>query len=148
MIIAALGSELKPTTTITLGGEATKVKDLQSQLQAEVDAATATQSARNAWQQAVLAEQKVAAQANAIRKALRVYLIGTYGAKSAIVAEFGFAPKESTVDVATKSAAIAKREATRAARGTMGSRQKVRADFDEHAFTKDLGGFIELSAVA
>ena len=30
----------------------------------------------------------------------------------------------------------------------MGTNQKVRADFDEHAFPRDLGQFIELSAVA
>jgi hypothetical protein len=122
-IIAALGSELK-ATTITFGGEAHKVKDLQQQLQAEVDAAATTQSAKTAWQQAVLAEGKVVAQAALLRKALRVYLIGTYGANSATVAAFGFAPKQTTVDVATKAAAIAKRAATRTARGTMGSRQK------------------------
>jgi hypothetical protein len=123
-IIAALGSQLKATTTITLEGEAYKAKDLQQQFQAEVDAASTTQSAKNAWQQAVLAEEKVATQVTLLRKALRAYLIGTYGAKSATVAEFGFAPKEATVDVATKALAIEKRAATRAARGTMGAKQK------------------------
>jgi hypothetical protein len=123
-IIAALGSQLKTTATITLGGEAYKAKDLQQQLQAEVDAASTTQSAKTAWQQAVLAEEKVATQAALLRKALRAYLIGTYGAKSATVAEFGLAPKEATVDVATKALAIQKRAATRVARGTMGSKQK------------------------
>ena len=74
-IITALGSQLKTTATITLGGEAYKAKDLQQQLQAEVDAASTTQSAKTAWQQAVLAEDKVAAQAALLRKALRAYLI-------------------------------------------------------------------------
>jgi len=123
-IIAALGTQLKTTATITLGGDAYKAKDLQQQFQAEVDAAKATQSAKTAWQQAVLAEQKVATQAALLRKALRSYLIGTYGANSATVAAFGFAPKQTTVDVATKAVAIKKRAATRTARGTMGSRQK------------------------
>jgi hypothetical protein len=123
-IIAALGSQLKTNATITLGGEVYKAKDLQQQLQAEVDAAATTQSAKTAWQQAVLAETKAATQAASLRKTLRAYLIGTYGAKSATVAEFGYTPKEPTVDVATKAAAIKKRAATRTARGTMGSRQK------------------------
>ena len=122
-IIEALGSELK-AATITLDGEVYKPKDLQSQFQAEVDAAKVTQSAKTAYAQAVLAEEKVAAQLTLIRKALRAYLIGVYGATSATVAEFGFTPKETTVDVATKADAIAKRTATRAARGTKGSRQK------------------------
>jgi Zn-dependent metalloprotease len=123
-IIEALGSELKAATTITLNGEVYKAKDLQQQFQAEVDAAKATQSAKTAYAQAVLAEEKVAAQVTLIRKALRAYLIGVFGANSATVAAFGFTPKEATVDVATKADAIAKRTATRAARGTKGSRQK------------------------
>jgi hypothetical protein len=124
-IIAALGSQLKAAATITLGGTVYKAKDLQQELQAEVDAAKTTQSAKTAWQQAVLAEQKVATQAASLRKALRSYLIGTYGAKSATVAEFGFAPKQAAVVVvATKAAANEKRKATRAARGTLGKKQK------------------------
>ena len=123
-IIAALGSQFRATATISIGGNVYRAKDLQTQLQAEVDAAKATQSAETAYQQAVLSEEKVGAQAALIRKDLRVYLIGVYGAKSATVAEFGFTPKEATVDVKTKAAAIVKSAATRAARGTMGSRQK------------------------
>ncbi len=124
MIIDALGTQLKATTTITLGGTAYKAKDLQQQLQAEVDAAKVTQSAKTAYAQAVLAEQKGATQAALLRKALRSYLIGVYGAKSSTVAAFGFTPKATTVDVATKAVAIEKREATRVARGTMGPKQK------------------------
>jgi hypothetical protein len=123
-VIEALGTQLKAATTITLNGEVYKAKDLQQQFQAEVDAAKATQSAKTAYAQAVLAEEKVASQVTLIRKALRAYLIGVYGANSATVAAFGFTPKETTVDVATKADAIAKRTATRAARGTKGSRQK------------------------
>ncbi len=123
-IISALGSELKATLTITLEGKAYKAKDLQTEFQAEVDAAKTTQSAKTAWQQAVLAEAKVSSQVTLLRIALRKYLIATYGAKSATVAAFGFTPKETTVDVATKALAIEKRTATRAARGTKGSKQK------------------------
>jgi hypothetical protein len=114
-IIDALG-EMKSAATITLDGTVYKAKDLQQQLQAEVDAAKATQSAKNAYAQAVLAEKKVAAGTSALRKSLRAYLVATYGAKSAIVAEFGFTPKETTVDVATKAEALEKRAATIAAR--------------------------------
>ena len=123
-VIDALGSTLKATTTITLDGNVYKPKDLQQQFQSEVDAAKATQSAKTAYAQAVLAERKVASQITLLCKALRSYLVATYGAKSAIVAEFGFTPKETIVDVATKAAANEKRAATRAARGTKGSRQK------------------------
>ncbi len=122
-IIEALASTLK-TATITLAGDAYKAKDLQAQFQAEVDAVKATEAARTAYQQAVLAEQTVTAEATALRKALRSYLIGTYGATSATVAAFGFAPKEATVTVETKALAIKKRAATRVARGTKGSKQK------------------------
>jgi hypothetical protein len=93
------------------------VKVLQQQLQAEVDAAKATQSAKTAYAQAVLAEEAVVAQANWIRINLRAALIAGYGAKSAIVAQFGFTPKRAAVDVATKSEANAKRAATVAAKG-------------------------------
>jgi hypothetical protein len=126
-IIDALGSQLKVATTITLNGETYKVKDLQQQFQSEVVAAKATQSAKTAYAQAVLAEKKVAAQVTLLRKALRTYLIATYGAKSAIVASFGFTPKDTTVTVATKADAIVKRVATKAARGTKAASSPVAA---------------------
>ena len=118
MVIDALGSKLKSATPITLNGKVYKVKDLQQQFQAEVDAAKVTQSAKTAYAQAVLAEEKVASQVALLLKALRAYLIATNGAESAIVATFGFTPKETTVDVATKAVAITKRKATIASRGT------------------------------
>jgi hypothetical protein len=59
-----------------------------------------------------------------LRKALRAYLVATYGAKSAIVAEFGFTPKETTLDIAAKANANEKRAATRAAGGTKAIRNQ------------------------
>jgi uncharacterized Zn finger protein len=123
-IIGALGTQFKAGSVITVNGNDYKATDLQTQFQAEVDAAKATQSAKTVWAQAVLAEKKVSTQVTLIRKGLRFTLIGNYGPESAIVAAFGFTPKATTVDVATKSVAIEKRAATRAARGTKGSRQK------------------------
>jgi hypothetical protein len=67
----------------------------------------------------------VALEVAALRKALRAYLIATYGAKSAIVASFGFTPKARTVAVATKAASIEKRAATRAAREPKGEEGPV-----------------------
>jgi hypothetical protein len=125
MIIDAIAAHFNGTASITVGGKLYKAKDLQAQFQAEMDAAKETQSAKTAYLQATLAERTVTKQVTPLYKALRSYLIGLYGASSAIVADFGFTPKNGTVDVATKAAAIEKRAATRKARGTMGKRQKL-----------------------
>ncbi len=125
MIIDAIAKHYSGSATITLEGNDHKAKDLQAQFQAEVDAAKATQSAKTAYTQATLEEQTVTKQVTPLYKALRSYLIGLNGATSAIVADFGFTPKNTTVDVATKAQAIEKRLATRKARGTLGKRQRL-----------------------
>jgi hypothetical protein len=123
-IIDALGEYFTSTATITLGKKVYKVKDLQQQFQAEVDAAKVTQSAKTAYQQAAKAEAKVSTQITPLYKLLRGAIVSQFGPTSDEVAGFGFTPKEPQTDVATKVLAIEKREATRLARGTKGSKQR------------------------
>jgi hypothetical protein len=124
-IIDAIAEHLSGSATITLGGVAYKAKDLQSQFQAEIAAAKTTLSAKTAWDQAVLAEEKTITEVTALYKALKAYVIGTYGATSAVVADFGFTPKTTTPSVATKAQAIEQRAATRKARGTLGKKERL-----------------------
>jgi phage major head subunit gpT-like protein len=124
-ILSAIATHYKGAATIVLGGTTYTPAQLSQVFQSDVDAASATQSAKTAYKLAVAAEKKTAKQASATAKALRSQLIGTYGADSAIVADFGFTPKARTVKVKVKAEAIQKSTATREARGTKGKRQRL-----------------------
>ncbi len=82
-------------------------------------------------------------------RALKAWVRVEFGQERVEANDFGFpAPKKPTMTAEQKALAVERGRATRKARGTMGPRQKVKADFDEHAFSGDLGRFVELAAVA
>jgi len=99
---------------------------MKSLLQSHVASIGAADSAKAAWQKALQDERAVRVQALALLRALKAYLLGTYGPKAVVVLEdFGFsAPKPRKVAVKTKAAAVDKTLATRALRHTMGTKQK------------------------
>jgi hypothetical protein len=74
-----------------------------------------------------IASRSVATQKGArITKALQGIVAAAFGEESKAYAEFGFAPRKTTDKSAeTKALAVEKLRATRAARHTMGSRQKA-----------------------
>ncbi len=57
---------------------------------------------------------------------MKAYALAQYGNQPSTLGTFGLqAPTRRTPDADTKAAAVAKREATRKARGTAGKRQKA-----------------------
>ena len=88
-------------------------------LRSDVDAAKATATAK------IATETAQAPALLALMGALGSYVKATFGSSPDVLADFGLAPKaRAQVTVETKAVAAAKRKATRAARHTMGPKQK------------------------
>ena len=123
-LIAALAKHFTGAAILTLNGVSYKAKDVQSVLQAHLDATSAADALRAEWQTAVSTAVAKAAAVAGMLPALRAHLISAYGGSSATVADFGFTPKKKATTVAAPATGVAKRQATRKARGTMGKKQK------------------------
>jgi hypothetical protein len=121
-----LQTHLLGARPITIAGKAYKPADLVKLLQAEIDAANAANAARLAWIAATKSSKQLQRDVAPIKRMLRAYIVTTFGESSAALADFGMSPrkprKKLTVD--EKVQAVDKLRATRAARRTMGKRQK------------------------
>jgi hypothetical protein len=112
-------------TDLLVGGTTYTPASLKAVLQKEIDVLKAIDAARAAVKQQVAGAVAVRASARTARRALRQYIVGSYGAQAVqMLEDFGMSrrPKAKTVEV--KAQAIAKGQATREARHTMGSKQK------------------------
>ncbi|HEY1959893.1 MAG TPA: hypothetical protein VGH28_30000, partial [Polyangiaceae bacterium] len=65
------------------------------------------------------------AKVKGIIPAIKNLVSGSFGKKSPVMAEFGFGPEANKVTAEVRYEAVEKLRATRAARGTRGSRQKA-----------------------
>jgi hypothetical protein len=121
-IVAAIKKHLGGA--VILEGVTYAPSALAKLFQRGIDVADATDSAKKTWHVAVATEQEETQNIWLLQQALRSHVTAVYGAKSVEFADFGFATKAKPVDVATKVEAVKKSAATRAARHTMGKRQK------------------------
>jgi hypothetical protein len=113
-------------TSFMIGGTSHTPDDILIVLQGRIAAASLAQSTRATWQSAVKADRDERAKTktfvSGLRQALKVAFDGSIDA----LADFGLSPRK--VHVATpeeKAKATAKAKATRAARHTMGPKQKL-----------------------
>jgi hypothetical protein len=100
--------------------------DLVATVQARVDSTQAVQSARASWLTAVQADRDERARTKTYVSGLRQALLVAFGDRVDTLADFGLTAR--TLHVRTpeeKLAVAAKSAATRAARHTMGSRQRA-----------------------
>jgi hypothetical protein len=113
-------------TSVTMNGSAHTAAEMKSLLQSHIDSVGTADTAKATWQKAVKDERAARAQALALLRVLKAYLLGTYGPAAVdLLADFGVsAPKPRKVAVKTKATAVDKTLATRAARHTMGAKQK------------------------
>jgi hypothetical protein len=124
--IAGVRKHLSGTTTIVLGGTPTTPADVIATLTGVIDGIDAAVAAEKAFHDAVATQHTVIAKGNALLKALKMLVHNQLGSTEGVLGDFGFtSPKRQTPSEATKAAAVAKREATRKARHTMGKRQKA-----------------------
>ena len=124
-LIAGLQQNYQPGDVFDLPmGQMTR-DQIIAEFQTFVNAAEATKSSNQAWRQDVQAERAAELAAAPVRTSVKAVLVGRYGKSSTQLLNYGIPPaKVPTVSTAVKAAALAKSEATRAARGTKGSVQK------------------------
>jgi hypothetical protein len=123
-IVGAIQEHL--TGTVTLAEVKYTAAQLAKMFQKGIDIADATDAAAKQWHAAVASEQGNTQELSGVQNLLRSHVAGLFGETSTKFASFGFAPKKTrTVSAATKAEAAEKRLATRKARNTMGSRQKL-----------------------
>jgi hypothetical protein len=123
-MLAALTEHFTSSAILTVNGAPYKAKELQSIFKAHIDAATAADALKAKWQTAVATAQAKAAVVAGLLPALRAHVISEYGGASQTAADFGFTPKQRSTTVEAQAAGVAKRAATRLARGTKGKKQR------------------------
>ena len=116
-----------PTGPLTIDGQEYTAATLVQELQSLDDALSAADSANAAWKDALQNLAKVNAKAGPFVSAYRTWIRATYGSAPATLADYGMTPRKVRTPPTAKQTAqaVAKREATRAARHTMGSKQKA-----------------------
>jgi hypothetical protein len=114
------------TPSIVVGGAPMQTRDIAAALQARIVAARAVTSSRATWQAAVQAEREERAKTKALVSVVKQTLLASFAGQVDTLARFGLTPrKPRVVSPDTQVAAAAKAKATRAARHTMGKRQKA-----------------------
>jgi hypothetical protein len=125
-VIVGIKQDLQSMSSIPLGATTYTPTSLVALVQSRIDAGNAVVTAKANWQGAVKTYDAINTQVTLIERELRNLVIATFGPTSPKLADFGFAPpKKAELTADEKAAAVAKRAATRKARGTMGKKQKL-----------------------
>jgi hypothetical protein len=112
--------------TLVLNGVAVKCNVLVQQLQSLLDLLQQVETTREAWQRAVAAAKPVTTNADASIVQVKAYATATFGVGSEAYVALGFAPpRKRQATIASKVHGLVQRTATRAARNTMGRKQKL-----------------------
>jgi hypothetical protein len=116
-----------PNRTLVLNGKAMTSKAVVGILQQAIAALEASTDAHTAWLQAVAKERATTKDIGApLLAALRHYVAATFGATSDEYLAFGFEPPKARVKSPTaKVIGAVKMRATRKARNTMGTKQRL-----------------------
>jgi hypothetical protein len=111
---------------LTIDGTSFKTADVIATVQARVDSAQAVVSSRATWQANILSDKAERTKTKTFLSGLRKALFVAFGNSVDVLADFGLAPHKPRVQRTPeeKTAAAAKAKATRAARHTMGKKQR------------------------
>jgi hypothetical protein len=125
--IAGVQKHWSSLASIVLDGVTYTPATLVKTLQTDVDAADATAAAAAVFHKAVAKEKDTRTTANAVFHGLKTLALSQYKGSPDILADFGLTPPSRQIPAAdTVAGAVQKRAATRAARHTMGTRQKAK----------------------
>jgi hypothetical protein len=113
--------------SIVIDGTSYKTPDVITIVQGLVNSAKAVVSSRATWQTNVAADIDERTKQKTFMSGLRKSLLVAFGGSIDVLADFGLAPPKARTPLtpAQKQAAAAKGKATRAARHTMGAKQKA-----------------------
>jgi hypothetical protein len=114
------------STPVYLAGRKVTIVEIVKVLKANIDATNASLQAKAAWRSRLVEERNLVAQSRKLVQAFRQYLLLSFSEAPEILRDFGLAPPKQrrAATVTTKAQAVARAGATRAARHTMGKRQK------------------------
>jgi len=116
-----------PNGSFTFGGATYTAANLVQLFQELAAAIANVDVAKAGWQDALKSMNDAHAKAVPVLREYQSWLAVTYGNAPATLADYGLAPRKvptpPSADV--KAAAVAKREATRQARHTMGTKQRL-----------------------
>jgi hypothetical protein len=111
---------------LLIEGRSLQPTDLIAILQGRIDAASVAESTKATWLTAVKADYDERAKTRTAVSGLRQALHVAFDGSIEVLADFGLAPRKVAVMTPEqKTAATAKAKATRAARHTMGKRQRA-----------------------
>jgi hypothetical protein len=116
-----------PAQVLAFDGGSYAVSAVTTKLQRVVTLRANTESAQAAAHEAVAAEENELPALQAFVTSYTAFVRVTFGNSPTVLADFGLEPKKAPTPptVETTAAAIAKRKATRAARGTTGPKKKL-----------------------
>ena len=125
-LIAGVTKHFSSTSTLAFGNGSFTPAQVEASLQTLVDLRSAVDAAKTVAKAKIVAE---AAQAPSLRSqmaALVTFVKATFGNSPDVLADFGLTPRKARtpLTISQMAAAAAKRAATRAARHTMGTKQK------------------------
>jgi hypothetical protein len=125
-LIAGLLAFFQPNDVFALASGTVTRDELIAILQRFVSAVEATTKAHQAWQEELQNEHATEVSVRPVRVDVKSALVSRYGKSSKTLLKFGFEPAKQPVRTTkSKTIAVAKTEATRTARGTMGKKQKL-----------------------
>jgi len=113
--------------SMAVGGVTLTLNQIETELTGFASLRTGVDTARAALQAKLAAEEAQATVMNAFLEAFVKIVRGSFGNQADVLADFGLEPEKAPtpLTVEQKVAAAAKRKATRAARGTTGSKAKL-----------------------
>lgn len=126
-LAAGTQKHLSTMTTIMVGGSTTTPTQAEAQLTALSTLRTSVDAARTALQAKISTETSQLPALRAFLVAYVAFVRGTFGNSPDVLADFGLLPKKAKTPLTAeqKTAAAAKRAATRKARGTTGPKAKL-----------------------
>jgi hypothetical protein len=126
-LIAGIGKRLQTVQSLAIAGKTLTPADLEKLFQQQIDAADAVDAAVAKLRDATQAFRGLSKALIPILGGFRSQIRNLFGDQAEALSDFGIAPVKTRapLTVAQKAAASAKAKATRAARHTMGSKQKA-----------------------
>jgi hypothetical protein len=125
-LIDGLNKHAAAIQAIAIAGASVTTKDIVATLQSRIDSAKAALSTRATWLTAVQADRAVRDKTKTFVSGLKQALLVAFAGQIDTLADFGLTGRKTTVlTPEEKLVRAAKARATRAARHTMGSKQKA-----------------------
>jgi hypothetical protein len=126
-LVAGAMKHFSTVSSLTFGNGTFTPAQVEALLQKLIDLRTAVDDAKSATKAKIVAEAAQAAPLRSQMAAFVAYVKATFGNSPDVLADFGLKPRKARTPLTIDqlAAAAAKRAATRAARHTMGSKQRL-----------------------